>query len=70
MGGTERAALQRLGRRRRKHAEEALLLRAETSAAVMAALAAGMSGPEVARALGVSHQRVYRIVEEDQRDGR
>jgi gamma-glutamyl phosphate reductase len=60
----ERDALEALKVRREANERQRNEILAETRALVQAASECGISGPEIARALGLSHQRVYKMLEE------
>ena len=55
------SCLERLRAERVAHLEEGRRIREETVAAIGAGLSDGLTGKEIARALGVSHQRVYAL---------
>lgn len=64
---THKDDLERLRRRRERHAADALEIRQHTAEAITAALEAGMTGKEIADALRVSHQHVYKLAAQEGR---
>jgi hypothetical protein len=58
--------LRSLRARRQRLTERSLELQGEQRLAVKEALEAGLSAPEIARNLGVTHQYVYKMISQDE----